>query len=111
GHSRACLSRTACDPGEEPKILSCSPSLAVSFDSEANLRGWLGLRLGTRLSEYPDRTICAALGLSIAGSPAGENGRALLSWFATAAVGHGRRCRQSLCTAGLPSTTEEPSPG
>jgi hypothetical protein len=30
------------------------------------------------MSEYADRTICTDLRISIAGSPAGENGRALL---------------------------------
>ena len=47
-------------------------------DSEASPRGWLGLRLGTKLREYPDRAICTYIRISIAGSPAGENGRALL---------------------------------
>jgi hypothetical protein len=33
------------------KILSSTLSVAVAFDSEANLRGWLGLRLRTRMSD------------------------------------------------------------
>jgi hypothetical protein len=42
---------------------------------------------GTRLSEYPDRTICTDLGISIAGSPAGEMG----ARFSTNALAAGQK--------------------